>query len=105
MNWFVGTYAGVNENFVGAERIGSNLSVYMVKNGKVFMGNQYVKTFGVAKIAKGLGVASSLLGLAVDGYGVYTGAVTVKKFGFDLGATGIGLFGGPAGALFATRYQ
>ena len=98
-NYLLGLSAVSTENLSGVARLGSNLKLYSAtEKGGVFMGNQFVHTVGLSKAGGLLGKFSFGVGVAIDGYGVYTyfkdpnspNAVSPAKFGTD---TGVGAFG------------
>ncbi len=78
------------------------------------MGNQYVKTYSLAKLGKGAGIISGVIGLGLDGVGVYNyyhpnaqninSRVSPGKFGADGLMTGVGIYGGPPGAGVSLLY-
>ena len=80
----------------------------------MFLGNQYVRTFSLAKIGKGVGLAGGVVGLALDGVGVYNyyhptaeninSRVSSGKFGSDAGMTGVGIWGGEPGIAISLLY-
>jgi RHS repeat-associated protein len=71
VNWYFGTGAAILEKGTGITRIGSNAIIYRATAaGRVFLGNQYVRTFGVSKIGGALGRVSFFAGLGMDIYGV-----------------------------------
>src|SRR5690606_1126962 len=73
-------------------------------------GNQYAKTFNIGKMGKALGIAGFVVGLGVDGYGVYqyynnpgsSSAVHPGKAGLNtvMGALGFTGWGTPASILY-----
>jgi len=67
------------------------------------MGNQFVKTFSVAKIGKVAGITGAVVGTFIDGYGVYKGTTTLGQFGENGVFTAIG-FMGPVGAVISVGY-
>ncbi|MEO6977753.1 MAG: hypothetical protein ABI113_05210 [Mucilaginibacter sp.] len=67
-----GAEAAALENFAGKTQLG-NWKLYFENpaTGRVFTGNQWVKTLGLAKTGKVLGVAGGIAGMTLDGVGVY----------------------------------
>lgn len=99
-NWGIG--AATLENFAGKAQLGNGLKVYLpTATGRVFMGNQYVKTLGLAKTGKALGIAGAAVGVGLDIRGMFIyrsnpnaeGAVSPGKFGADAFMTGAGFTG------------
>jgi len=89
-----GLTASTAETFSGISRLGSNLRIYSAtESGGVFLANQFVKTIGIAKVAKGVGIAGALVGEGFDAYGYFNGTVTGAKFGMDSGVSAFGLTG------------
>lgn len=100
-----GAGASAIENLSGITRIGSNLALYAAtRNGGVFMGNQFVKTFSVAKIGKIAGIGGAVIGTGLDLYGVYKGTTTWGQAGENGVFTAIGIWGGPVGAAISVGY-
>ena len=100
-----GLGAAATENLSGITRIGSNLALYAAsRNGGVFMGNQFVKTFSVAKIGKIAGIGGAVIGTGLDLYGVYKGTTTWGQAEENGVFTAIGLSGGPVGAVISVGY-
>ncbi|MCQ4142604.1 RHS repeat-associated core domain-containing protein, partial [Chryseobacterium sp. EO14] len=103
----------VVEQSSGIARVGSNYRLYTAtQTGRVFYGNQYVKTIGVSKIGTGIGIGGALIGLGLDTYGVvqYTKnpaspeAVTPTKAATNTGMSAWGIFGGPYGVAVSAAY-
>jgi hypothetical protein len=99
INWFVAGSAAAGENVSGAARIGNNMRLYQPTiSGRVFQGNQYVKTFSMSKGFNFLGKVSFGAAFTMDAIGVATyyqnpnspNAVHPGKFAAN---TGVGLFG------------
>lgn len=98
-----GTETSMLENFAGKTQMGNWGKLYYENpvTGRVFMGNQYVKTLGIAKTGKVFGIAGAVVGLGFDfqGYLRYRknpnayGAVSGSKFGTDTFMAGMGLTG------------
>jgi RHS repeat-associated protein len=112
-NWFLATAAASTENFSGIARVGSNWKIYQAtQTGRVFYGNQYVKTFSIGRIGNLAGKASFGLGLAMDTYGAIEwakdkkspNAVHPAKGGLNTTIGAIGVWGGPPGAIISTLY-
>jgi hypothetical protein len=76
--------------------IGSNLKVY-----SHFFGNQYVKVMSVPKIAGGIGIGLTGLGIAIEGAQVFKGDMSFGNFAIDTSIGAIGVIGGPVGAIVA----
>ena len=113
INAVAGTAAAGIESLSGITRVGTNATFYTsTARGGVFYGNQYVRTFGVAKIGTALGRASVGAGFIMDGVGVYVwyqnpnskNAVHPAKMGVNTTMGLIGLEGGPPGAIVSTIY-
>ena len=68
------------------------------------MGNQFVKTFSIAKIGKFAGYGGALIGTGLDIYGVYKGTTTIGQASENAFFTGVGLYGGPVGAGISATY-
>jgi RHS repeat-associated protein len=110
-----GAEASALENLAGKTQLG-NWKLYFENpaTGRVFKGNQYVKTIGLAKTGKVLGVAGGIVGMGLDGVGVYNyynptaeninSRVSPGKFGADGVMTGVGIWGGPFGAGASVLY-
>lgn len=61
-------------NNSGKARVGNNFRIYVENpSGRVFQGNQYVKTYGLSKIGKGIGKVATPLAISIEGYEVYEG--------------------------------
>ncbi|KFF03862.1 hypothetical protein IX38_10665 [Chryseobacterium luteum] len=115
-NWGLATAAAGVENFSGQARIttyGSSLKIYTpTAKGHIFIKNQYTRTTSISKIGKGLGTASFLLGVGLDGMGVLnymdnpssSNAVHPGKAGFNTAMGYLGLKGGVSGAIISTLY-
>ncbi|WP_419868726.1 DUF6443 domain-containing protein [Chryseobacterium sp. CT-SW4] len=112
-NFIAGAAATALEQGAGVSRIGSNYKLYTATQaGRVFYGNQYVKTYSIGNIGTKLGVAGFGVGLLMDGMGVlnYTqnpqapDAVSLPKFGTNTGIGLWGLLGGPYGVAVSTAY-
>jgi len=109
-NWTFGTTATGFELFSGISRLGSNFKFYSeTSSGRVFQGNQYVKTMGVSKIANLAGKVSLGVGVALDAFGVanyYDDPNSTNSVhpGKAILNTGVGVFGlyvnPPAGVLY-----
>lgn len=70
-NWTIGTIATGLELFSGVTRVGSDFSIRTATaSGRVFYGNQFVKTFSLSKAGGLLGQASAGAGVIMDGVGV-----------------------------------
>ena len=95
--------AAALENFAGKTQLGNWGKLYFenAATGRVFMGNQFVKTLGLAKAGKALGIGGAVVGVGFDfrGYLIYrnnpkaAGAVSGAKFGTDTFMAGVGLTG------------
>jgi len=68
------------------------------------MGNQFVKTFSVARIGRIAGVTGAVVGTFIDAYGVYKGTTTLGQAGENGVFTAIGIWGGPVGAVISVGY-
>lgn len=100
-NWGMG--AAALGNFAGKTQMGNWGKLYFENpaTSRVFMGNQFVKTLGLAKAGKALGIASATVGVGLDIRGMFIyrnnpnagGAVSPGKFGADAFMTGIGFTG------------
>ena len=111
--WGVG--AAALENFSGEARLADDFTIRTANAaGRVFRGNQFVKTIGLAKFGRGLGVFGGLAGMALDTRGLYNyyhptadnmgSRVSPGKYGADAVMTAVGIFGGPVGAGVSVLY-
>ena len=99
------------ENFSGISRVGSDWSLRTATStGRVFTGNQYVKTMSLSKLGRAFGIAGGAAGMIYDSAGLYNYAaknnsknsVSPGKFAVDGIMTVAGIWGGPAGAAIST---
>ncbi len=95
-----GTAASAAQYASGARTIGSNMKVY----GSGWKGNQHVKTAGIAKVADVAGRALAVGAFAADAYAYSQGTISGEKFAVNSAVAAIGVWGGPAGAIFAAGY-
>lgn len=114
-NGYFGFLVGVIENVAGKARAGSNFRLYLPsETGRVFGGNQYVRTVGIGGIAKIVGNASLGAGVLLDAKGVEIyykqggkadGAVSPSKMGLNtsVGAYAL-LVGGVPGFAVGSFY-
>jgi hypothetical protein len=84
----------------GKTTVGSNGKVY--PNG--FQGNQHVTTISVAKTAELAGRATVVVSVAADSVQLANGEMSIGKFAMNRTMDGVGMFGGPPGALTAGAY-
>lgn len=107
-NWIFGGGLSGIEGFSGIARFGSNMRFYgATANGGVFLGNQYVKTYSIAKAASRLGYVAAGIGFVMDGIGVWnyyqnpnsSNAVHPSKAGVNTGMSVYGLFVNPAASM------
>ncbi|WP_228388332.1 RHS repeat-associated core domain-containing protein, partial [Chryseobacterium sp. CBo1] len=97
----------------GIARVGSNYKLYTAtQTGRVFHGNQHVKTYSISKFGTKLGYVAAGAGLVMDGIGVYNytqnpnapDAVTPTKAATNTGMSAWGILGGPYGVMVSAAY-
>lgn len=101
-----GAQATALEYGAGATRLASDWTIRTANAaGKVFTGNQAVKTISLAKFGKGLGTAGAVASTAIDAVGVLHGDVNPAKFALNGSMTVAGIWGGPVGVGVSFLYS
>lgn len=104
-NTFVGSIAASLHKNTGKTRIGSNVNLYMEKSsGRVFSGNQYVKTYSLSNIGKTAGKVTFGAAIILEGVEITDGwFMDGEQFGHNTQKQLVGAAGSFAGALVGAK--
>jgi len=104
MDGFLGFMAAESaglEHLAGKTQLG-NMKLYFEKpSGRIFTGNQYVKTIGLAKVGKGIGIALTTANFINESMQAYNGDLSPAKYQTNRIFDVVGLYGGFWGTLLS----
>ena len=99
-NTVVGSVGSSLKNHGGNSTWGSNFKFYWhAKSSQGFYGNQYVNTYKLTRIGKGISKVAGTAGYFFDGYNIYNGyTLDGNQFGYNATRATGGVVGGVLGA-------